>query len=446
MPMTATAIDMPTLQESAAHIKQRAKPAVVDVLRDARAAGRVALQPRCGVGEHGAMIEVLKTLEEQARPDVLSVTIDSYTRLKEFSRARRALSTHPAQLNGYPLVAHEWRRGRELDEAVLAPLEVRHGSPDPVKLFEVSIASGFTSFEGGGIGYNLPYAKDVSLTTSLSAWRKVDEACGELATNGVTVDRELFGTLTAVLMPPAVSLAVVVLEAVLAASAGVRCISIAHPQGGNAAQDIAALRCIEALAARYLPPGIEVYPVLHEFMGVFPRDSMRADELIFYGALIARLGRASKLVTKTNQEAHGIPDVAANVRGILTARLAQSHLLEFIECDEAAIEEEAFWIQREVAELVEPALEADDLQDAIVSAFAAGTLDVPFSASRHARSEIIPTRDDRGAIRYLMHGSLPFSRPTLARNRRLVGRTSDPRLSIEGLLRDIRYFAPGEAL
>ncbi|OPH14008.1 methylaspartate mutase, partial [Azospirillum brasilense] len=125
---------------------------------------------------------------------------------------------------------------------------------------------------GGGISYNLPYSKDVPLRRSLAAWREVDAACGELAELGLVVDRELFGTLTAVLMPPSVSLAVSVLEAVAAAREGVRCISVAYPQGGHAEQDVAALRAIPLLAARHLPAGVEVHPVLHEFMGVYPRE------------------------------------------------------------------------------------------------------------------------------------------------------------------------------
>lgn len=54
----------------------------------------------------------------------------------------------------------------------------------------------------GGIGYNLPYSKNVSLSDSLFAWNQVDATCGVLAEAGVVIDRELFGTLTAVLIPP----------------------------------------------------------------------------------------------------------------------------------------------------------------------------------------------------------------------------------------------------
>ncbi|MFF1555651.1 hypothetical protein ACFVX3_32000 [Rhodococcus erythropolis] len=40
---------------------------------------------------------------------------------------------------------------------------MRHGSPDARRLFDVTSASGITSFEGGGTSYNLPYSKDAAL-------------------------------------------------------------------------------------------------------------------------------------------------------------------------------------------------------------------------------------------------------------------------------------------
>ncbi|MDO0914714.1 methylaspartate mutase [Streptomyces sp. DT2A-34] len=435
---------LPTLAESAAYIGALGKPTAADVLEACRASGRVAIQPRCGVGGHAEMMHLLTTLEAEARPDILTLTIDSHTRLKRFEEALRTLNLRPADLNGYPLVAHGWRRGRELNESVAAPLEIRHGSPDARRLFDVSVASGITSFEGGGISYNLPYSKAVPLTESLAAWQDVDRRCGELAEHGVIIDRELFGTLTAVLVPPSISLAISVIEAVLAARAGVRCVSVAYPQGGHLAQDIAALRCIPVLAERYLPAGVQVHAVLHEFMGVFPRQRGNAEDLILYGALVARLGGASKLITKTYQEAYGIPDTGANVAGLRLADRANSPLLGFLTVDEASIADEREWILAEVADLVEPLIERADLIEAVAEAFDRGRLDIPFSASRHARSDIIPRRDAEGAIRYLSAGSLPFSAANRRRNEELLQAVPDAEAGLgnlmAGLTGDINYF------
>ncbi len=435
---------LPPLDESVDYITSLGKPTAADVLDAAHARGRVAIQPRCGVGGHQEMKALLVALETAAAPDILTLTIDSHTRLKRFEQALRSLNLSPGDLNGYPLVAHGWQRGRELNEAVTAPLEVRHGSPDARRLFDVAVASGITSFEGGGISYNLPYSKAVPLTESLTAWQDVDRRCGELAERGVVIDRELFGTLTAVLVPPSISLAISVLEAVLAARAGVRCVSVAYPQGGHLVQDVAALRAIPLLADRYLPAGVRVHAVLHEFMGVFPRIRGNAEDLIFYGALVARLGGASKLITKTYQEAYGIPETQANIDGLRLADRANSPLLDFVSVDGERVREEQEWILAEVADIVEPVLEHPDLIGAVCRAFEAGTLDIPFSASRYAKSEIIPKRDAEGAIRYLSAGSLPFSGRTARRNSEALrhGTDAEPRIGslLAGLTGDINYF------
>lgn len=406
------------------HELARAKGTPLAVLRAAAASGPPIVQPRCGVGGHQEMKDLLVALEAGARPGLLSITIDSHTRLRKFGAAARTLSDRPGNLNGYPLVTHGWRRGLELNEAVAAPLEVRHGSPDPRDLFATAIAAGVTSFEGGGVCYNLPYSKDVPLPVSLAAWRQVDRACGLLAREGIIVDRELFGTLTGVLVPPAISLAVTVLEAVLAVAEGVRCVSVACPQNGDVVQDVAALRAIPLLARRYLPDDVEVFSVLHQFMGVFPEDEQAADELILLGGLVARLGGAVKVITKTNQEALGIPDAASNVHGLRTTALAFSPLMDgLLSVDETLVEEELHWLRLEVADLVDPVLAAGTeagLGQAVAAAFAAGTLDIPFSASVHAHSEVIPRRDSRGAVRFLAAGRLPFSAAVLRRNDALV--------------------------
>lgn len=388
------------------------------------------------------MLELLGRLETEGGADILTVTIDSHTRLGRFDHALRALLRDPAELNGYPMVAHGWARARELTEATGLPLEVRHGSPDARLLFRHSIAAGVTSFEGGGISYNLPYSKDVPLHDSLSAWAEVDTMCGELAELGVVVDRELFGSLTGVLMPPAISLAVGLLEAVTAVSAGVRCVSLSYPQGGNVVQDVAALRSIPELAARYLPRRVEVHSVLHQFMGVFPRRRRHAEQVIFLGALVARLGRASKVVTKTYREAFGLPDGESNVASLRLSDLANSPLLNFVSVDEAEVAEEQAWIEREVAGLVEPLLEKPDLRRAVVEAFDAGRMDIPFSASRHARGEVIPCRDRQGAIRMASWGGLPLSAACGARNRRLAhqGAGGPPEDVFTRLEADVFYF------
>ena len=55
------------------------------------------------------------------------------------------------------------------------------------------------------------------------------------------LDREPYGPLTGTLVPPCISHAVAVLEALLAAEQGVKHISVGYGQCGNLVQDIAAI-------------------------------------------------------------------------------------------------------------------------------------------------------------------------------------------------------------
>jgi methylaspartate mutase epsilon subunit len=433
--------ELPDLTDTCRFIKNLNKPNVPQVLAETKKAGKVAVQPRSGVGGHEAMIALLTRIENEGGPDILTLTQDSYSRLEMFDHASRILQTNAAALNGYPLVAHGWRRGRDLNERTKQPLDIRHGSPIANRLFETAIASGITSFEGGGITYNLPYAKKVPLTDSLASWQRIDRICGELAEQDVIVSREMFGTLTAVLIPPSTSLAVTLLEARSAAREGVQCLLISYPQGGNAIQDIAALRSIEVLARRYLPAGARVYPVLHQYMGPFPRDRAKATALILLGGLVAKLGGAAKVVTKTYEEALGIPTVEANIDGIRLTKCALARLFDFIVVDEAAIAEEMQWIQREVAELIDPIIGARDLHQAIVEAFDAGRLDVPFSPSIFTRGDVIPIRDPQGAIRYLSCAVLPFSDATRRRNQDMLKKTTAPDQQLREIAGDVSFFS-----
>lgn len=437
-------LEVPDWNESLDFHRRLGKPSVAASLANAQRLGKLLVQPRCGVGCHMAMSTLLQELERKAAPDIATITIDAHTRLKRFDVVARVTASKPETLNGYPLVTHGWRRGRELNLATAAPIQIRHGSPDPRLLFETSVAAGFTSFEGGGIGYNIPYCKDVPLRTSLDAWSVVDQLCGELATLGIIVDREFFGTLTAVLMPPSIQLAIAFIEAILATDAGVRCLSVACCQTGHIVQDIAMLRAIRTLAGRYLTaPTLEVFAVFHQFMGAFPASRQDAEALILLGSLVAKVGGATKTISKTYQEAYGVPTVDANADGIRLSKTANSDILNVLTVNEDRLEEEEAWIVEETAALIDPVLQSADLISAVCRGFESGSLDVPFSASRHAQSKVVPMRDVDGAIRIYDFGSLPIDRSLRRRHQNALKMTTTEDLFTK-LEQDILWFCKKE--
>ena len=68
-------------------------------------------------------------------------------------------------------------------------MQIRHGTPDARLLCEVSLAGGFTSFEGGGISYNIPYAKNVSIEHTIKTWQYCDRLTGYYEDRGVSINR-----------------------------------------------------------------------------------------------------------------------------------------------------------------------------------------------------------------------------------------------------------------
>ncbi len=384
----------------------KARPNAWKTLKAAQDSNRMLIQPRCGVGRHEAMLELHRIIWSRSKPDLLSVTVDAHTRLLRLDKVADVIKQAPENLNGYPLINHGWEKARELIDKCEVPIEVRHGSPDGRLLFETAVAAGFSSYEGGGLGYNIPYCRDVKLIDSLTYWQETDALCGELAKQGVIIDREFFGTMTAVLMPPSIGIACALLEAMLAAEQGVKSLSLAICQSGHPIQDIAALRTLTKLAHEFLPSDASIFPIFHEFMGVFPQMREHADALILLGSLVARRGGAVKMISKSHQEALGVPTAYVNAEGILTASAARSPILDCLLPESELVQQEMEIIEAEVRAQIETALHEPNLLQGIVSAFDRGLLDVPFSASRGAKSAVVPMRDEDGFIRIYDFGGL----------------------------------------
>ena len=282
-------------------------------LKQAGLSGDTLIQPRAGVALARDQIELLQYLEKQGEADLLPTTIDSYTRNNRYEEAengiKESIRAGRSLLNGFPAVNHGVYICRSINEAVNLPVQVRHGTPDARLLAEICIAGGFTSFEGGGISYNIPYAKNSSLEKTILDWQYVDRLTGSYEEAGVSINREPFGPLTGTLVPPCISHAVAVIESILAAEQGVRNITVGYGQCGNLIQDVAAIRTLEILTREYLGKNgyadVTVTTVMHQWMGGFPQDEAKAFGVISWGAAAAVLAGATKVIVKTPHEAIG---------------------------------------------------------------------------------------------------------------------------------------------
>lgn len=218
---------------------------------------RVTLaQPRAGVALIDEHIQLLRYLQDEGGADLLPSTIDSYTRQNRYHECQvgidESLKAGRSLLNGFPVVNHGVDACRRVLESVDLPLQARHGTPDGRLLAEIIHAGGWTSNEGGGISYNIPYAKSVSMEQTVRDWQYCDRLVGFYEEQGVQINREPFGPLTGTLVPPSTSNAVAIVEALLAAEQGVKNITVGYGQCGNLVQDVAAIHALREQVKEYM--------------------------------------------------------------------------------------------------------------------------------------------------------------------------------------------------
>jgi len=391
-------------------------------LKDAKAKGDTLIQPRAGVALVREHIELLTYLQDKGGADLLPTTIDSYTRQNRYKEAENGIEESIRQeksmLNGFPAVNHGVDSCRLLIQNLDIPLQIRHGTPDARLLTEISYAGGFTSFEGGGISYNIPYGKNVALETTIRDWQYVDRLTGLYEEMGVSINREPFGPLTGTLVPPCVSHAVAIIESLLAAEQGVKNITVGYGQCGNLIQDVAAIRTLEELTEEYLREygygDVVVTTVLHQWMGGFPQDEAKAFGVISWGSVAGALAKATKIIVKTPHEALGIPTMEANAQGLRCTRQLISMLADQ-KLENPNVDEEKRIIAAETRCILEKCFELGDgdIAQGTVKAFQAGVIDVPFAPSRYNAGKMLPARDNDGAVRFFTPGAIPLSKELL---------------------------------
>jgi len=404
------------------HKKLPAKKQFSRKLKDAKKRGETLIQPRAGVALVREHIELLTYLQDKGEADLLPTTIDSYTRQNRYKEAEDGIEESVRQgksmLNGFPAVNHGVDSCRSLIQSLNIPVQVRHGTPDARLLTEISYAGGFTSYEGGGISYNIPYAKDVTLESTIRNWQYVDRLTGLYEEMGISINREPFGPLTGTLVPPCISHAVAIIESLLAAEQGVKNITVGYGQCGNLVQDVSAIRTLEELTEAYLKEyGYEdviVTTVLHQFMGGFPPDEAKAFGVISWGSAVGALAKATKIIVKTPHEAMGIPTMEANAQGLRCTKQLISMLADQT-LENPQVDEEKRIITEETRCIISKCFELGegDIAQGAVRAFQAGIIDVPFAPSKHNAGKMLPARDNDGAIRIFAPGAVPLSKELL---------------------------------
>lgn len=408
------------------------------VLAQAEKDNKTLCQPRAGVALVEEHVTLLQSLQDSC--DLLPTTIDAYTRLNSYDKAadgiERSYAAGTSLLNGFPAVNHGLKSCRRVVESIRKPVQVRHGTPDARLLAEITLAAGFSAYEGGGISYNIPYAKKVPLESSLRHWQYCDRLVGLYEEHGIRINREPFGPLSGTLVPPFMSHSIAIIEGLLALEQGCKCITLGYGQVGNMVQDIAAIHSLRELGHEYFQAaGYQDYAlstVFHQWMGGFPENEAMAFSVICWGSAVAALAGATKVIVKTPHEARGIPTKEANKQGLDATMQTLNMVREQLFPQSPALAAEVELIKREVRAVLAKVFELGEGNLAVgtVRAFEAGVLDVPFAPAACNAGKLMPVRDNNGAVRVFESGRVPlpddvmtFHREKIAERAQAEGRT-----------------------
>ena len=399
----------------------------VNVIREAKAAGKTLIQPRGGVALLEDHIKLLQRLQDEGGADLLPTTTDTYTRNMKLDKAQAGIDASRtagrSMLNGLPVINYGVREVRKVVEAVDRPIILLSGTPFPYLTSEVAIAAGCSAFLGGGISYTVSYIKDVPISEGIRNYQYLDRLASYYAEQGVMLHREQPGFLTGTLIPPGIGIAIGVMEALLAAGQGLRHYSVGLTQNLDIIQDIAGLKVMEDVCHDYLKrfgyDDMFISIASHEWMQAFPPDEAKASAVIAMGGIIAALAGATQVITKTTHEFEGIPTSQANAEGARATKMAVQMIGDRRMPVDDEMQQEMEIIRMEACSILDRVLELGDGDVAIgaVRGFEAGVIDVPWAPNRHARGAVIPVRDARRAVRYLEFGDLPFSAEVKEYNR-----------------------------
>ncbi|WP_409492328.1 methylaspartate mutase [Amycolatopsis sp. cmx-11-12] len=397
-----------------------------EVVANHHAKGELVVQPRMGFADPERMGRGLLATRAARAATVGTITIDSYTRVGDHDAARAALAAG-ADLNGYPLVDHEPGTTAALLDTVRAgdfPVQIRHGSPDPRRVVRKLLDLGLHATEGGPVSYCLPYSR-MPLSAAVDNWRRCCETLALARGPRLEPHLETFGgCMMGQLCPPALLVALSVLEGMFFWRHGVRCISFSYAQGTHAGQDEEAVAALHALIREYVPHA-RTHVVIYNYMGVYPRTPGGALALLAESARLAARTGASRLIVKTTAEAHRVPTVTENVTALEHAAEAALGVSPIGHLGDTGIHAQA-------KALVDNVLSLDnDLGRALVTAFARGQLDVPFCLHPDNAGRARGRLDPSGRLEWQRIGAMPLGD--------LVDLPADRRMTSSGLLDALRY-------
>jgi methylaspartate mutase epsilon subunit len=378
-----------------------------------------------GVATIEGEIELFRCLQDEGGADLLGSIVDSFTRVLEYERAEEGLKESQrlgkTALNGFPMVVHGVKNTRKVIEAVNLPVQLRSPAVDTRLVMEIALASGHTSVAGGaGVGTFISFSKDALPEIDIHNGQYAYRLMGHYQEKGIPIAAEPgwgFPHTT----PYSLGFTQGMINIIAAAEQGVRHIIFGiYGQTGNLAQDVAALCAVPNLGNEYLNKlgyhDVQTSVMTSCYGGIFPEDTSESYAVICLSALTGMLARTQIIHVKTIWEGKTIPSMEASAASLRAGKKVINMMKDqSVQLDNKAVEIETRMIEMETRAIMDRVLEVGDgdVIKGLIKGLEIGLIDPPFATTKYAQGKVMAARDNEGAMRYLDHGNLPFSKEIL---------------------------------
>jgi len=391
---------------------------------DAKKKGIQLLRTDSGVATLDGEIELFKCLQDEGGADLLGTIVDSFTRVHEFKKAEEGLKESiklgRTAINGFPIVVHGVKKTRKVIESVKLPVQLRSPAADIRLAMEIALASGHTSSTSSPATIFLNFTKDVPLEECVQYTQYYYRLMSHYQERGIPISAENGGTFPHI-APFSMVFAMGIFEALVAVEQGVKYVTFGmYGMPGHLAQDVAAINTYPKIGEEYLKKlgykDVNVAVMASCWGGIFPEDFAESFAVICLSAVAGMLGRPQIIHLKTIQESKTIPSKEANAASLRAGKKVINMLKDQRPTlDSKAVSLETKMLEMETRAIVDKVLDLGD-GDVVVGfkkAVEDGIVDEAFATTRFVKGKMMAARDNEGALRYLDHGNLPFSKEIL---------------------------------
>jgi methylaspartate mutase epsilon subunit len=432
-------------------------------LRKAKENGVISFSSMMGTAPLDRDIEFSRFLQSEGRSDFLSTIVDSMTRNGLFEAAERELKEIERRnrplLNGLPVVYYGVSGVRKKIEAVDCPVMLWGPSPDMRLVDEIGLAGGHTgASHGGAMCAFFHYTKDRPLEICIRNFQYIYRLLGCYEERGVPMQHVAQGGLSCI-TPPSLLFAPEIIDHLLAAEQGVRNIQFCYwGAQGSLAQAVGSVIALRKLGEEYLRrfgygDVVTTMKAGYATNIPFPSDYAEAFAVVCMAPIVTFLSGAEVCYITTIDEAHKIPSKENNAASLRAARM-MLNLLKDQKSDFAnskAVRTEAEMVERETRAILDRVIDLGDGDVAVgaIRAVEAGVLDQPFAASQLTARRAMGVRDAEGAVRYLSHGNLPFTKEILEFHKEKIAereKSQGKKVDYDTVVSDIAAISRGSLL